>query len=249
MSSYFDWTGTLFDSPIALMLLACSVIMVGVALERWIYFRKRAANPAAALAQARGRLERGGLRDAIETCRAAAHPAGAVTADVLEGAAKRPAEAEEIIQVALSEQKLLLERNLGVLGSMATAAPLLGLMGTVVGIMRAFHDMGRTGSAAPSVVASGVSEALVTTAVGLVIAVPSVLLYNYFSRRVVVMLTVAENEARALRGVWLAAGRTSEAERRTEHPRRRDSGSGRADKSESEEIAELVVEDAAALIR
>ena len=60
MSSYFDWTGTLFDSPISLMLLACSVIMLGVALERWIYFRKRSANPGSALAQARARMPASG---------------------------------------------------------------------------------------------------------------------------------------------------------------------------------------------
>ncbi len=243
MSAYFDWAGALTGSPISLLLLLCSVVTLGVALERWIYFRKRGANPATALAQARGRLERGGLRDATETCRGAAHPAGAVAADLLEGGSQRPAEAEEIIQTSLSEQKLLLERNLGVLGSMATAGPLLGLMGTVVGIMRAFHDMARTGSAAPSVVASGVSEALVTTAVGLMIAVPSVLLYNYFSRRTVVMLTVAENEARTLRRVWVESGTSAE----TERPRRRDAG--RPVAAVRDEVEALAVEDAAALIR
>jgi hypothetical protein len=59
--------------------------------------------------------------------------------------------------------------------------------------------MAQTGSAAPSVVAAGVSEALVTTAGGLIIAVPAVLLYNYFTRRLNVMLTVAENSVRSLR--------------------------------------------------
>jgi biopolymer transport protein ExbB/TolQ len=65
--------------------------------------------------------------------------------------------------------------------------------------MRAFHDMARTGSAGPSVVAAGVAEALFTTAAGLVVAVPSVMLYNHFLRRTHVMLTEAENHARDLR--------------------------------------------------
>jgi biopolymer transport protein ExbB/TolQ len=82
---------------------------------------------------------------------------------------------------------------------MAAVAPLIGLLGTVWGIMRAFHDMASTGSAAPSVVAAGVAEALVTTAGGLVIAVPAVLLFNHFSRAMNVMLTVSENHARSLR--------------------------------------------------
>ena len=65
--------------------------------------------------------------------------------------------------------------------------------------MRAFHDMARTGSAGPSVVASGVAEALFTTAAGLLVAVPSVMLYNHFVRKMGNLLTVAENHARTLR--------------------------------------------------
>jgi biopolymer transport protein ExbB/TolQ len=103
------------------------------------------------------------------------------------------------MQIALSQQRLLLERNLSILGTMAAVAPLIGLLGTVWGIMRAFHDMSMAGSAAPSVVAAGVAEALITTAVGLVVAVPAVLLYNHFARRMNVMLTVAENHARTIR--------------------------------------------------
>jgi biopolymer transport protein ExbB/TolQ len=122
-------------------------------------------------------------------------------------------EIEEKLQIALSEQRLLLERNLGVLGTMGSTAPLIGLLGTVWGIMRAFHDMASTGSAGPSVVAAGVAEALFTTAAGLLVAVPSVLFYNQFVRRIAVMLTVAENQARQLR---LAARDQAGATRREE---------------------------------
>ena len=106
---------------------------------------------------------------------------------------------EEKLQIARSEQRLLLDRNLGMLGTMGNTAPLIGLLGTVWGIMRAFHDMARTGSAGPSVVAAGVAEALFTTAAGLLVAVPAVLLYNHLVRRMAVMLTTAENHARTLR--------------------------------------------------
>jgi biopolymer transport protein ExbB/TolQ len=71
--------------------------------------------------------------------------------------------------------------------------------------MRAFHDMARTGSAGPSVVAAGVAEALFTTAAGLCVAVPAVMLYNHLVRRMGVMLTTAENQARDLR-IGLASG-------------------------------------------
>ena len=110
---------------------------------------------------------------------------------------------DEMLQVALSQEKLLLERNLSRLGTMAAIAPLIGLLGTVWGIMRAFHDMAATGSAAPTVVASGVAEALVTTAAGLVVAVPALVLYNHFASRLNVMLTVAENNARLIHGALM----------------------------------------------
>jgi biopolymer transport protein TolQ len=103
------------------------------------------------------------------------------------------------MQIALSEQRLRFERNLGWLGTMGNTAPLIGLLGTVWGIMRAFHDLARTGSAGPSVVAAGIAEALFTTAAGLMVAVPAVMLYNHFVRRMTVMLTEAENHARGLR--------------------------------------------------
>ncbi|MGM0484502.1 MAG: MotA/TolQ/ExbB proton channel family protein, partial [Candidatus Krumholzibacteriota bacterium] len=119
--------------------------------------------------------------------------------EVLDAHTEEPEKTEERIHIALSQQKLLLQRNLGMLGTMAAVAPLVGLLGTVWGIMRAFRDMSSTGSAAPSVVAAGVAEALVTTAIGLIIAVPALMLYNHFARRMGVMLTEAENNARNLR--------------------------------------------------
>ena len=118
---------------------------------------------------------------------------------------------EDQLQIALSEQRLKLDRNLGVLGTMGNTAPLIGLLGTVWGIMRAFHDMARTGSAGPSVVAAGVAEALFTTAAGLMVAVPAVMLYNHFVRRITVLLTVAENHARVLRIALAEAGRPRDA--------------------------------------
>ena len=106
---------------------------------------------------------------------------------------------DERMQIALSEQKMLLERNVGVLGTLAATSPLVGLLGTVWGIMRAFNDMAQSGAAGPSVVAAGIAEALFTTAAGILIAVPAVVLHNHFARRMNTMLAVAENHGRSLR--------------------------------------------------
>jgi len=194
----FNWIGTLVESPILMVLMVCSVFTLGFTLERLVYFRKRTGDPDAILALALNSVRQGNTDEAIVHCRNTQHPFGVVAAETLTGYQNAPAETEEVMQVALSQQKLLLERNTGMLGTMAAVAPLIGLLGTVWGIMRAFHAMSAPGAGAPSVVVSGVAEALVTTAAGLVIAVPAVMLYNHFNRRLNTMLIVAENHTRSL---------------------------------------------------
>ncbi|MDX2473483.1 MAG: MotA/TolQ/ExbB proton channel family protein [Candidatus Krumholzibacteria bacterium] len=194
----FNWVGALTDSPILMVLVACSVVTLGFALERVLYFRKRNGNADITLLQAMGAVRDDRVNEAIIHCETNGHPMGSVAAATIKNFLTAPKETEEVMQVALSQQKLLLERNTGMLGTMAAIAPLIGLLGTVWGIMRAFHAMGAAGAGAPSVVAAGVAEALVTTAAGLVIAVPAVMLYNHFNRRLNTMLTVAENHTRTL---------------------------------------------------
>ena len=194
-----NWMQTLATSPTFLVLILCSVVTLGVSLERAHYFFKRRGNPDATLEAALIKVRAGEYKEAAFACQHTSHPLASVAAQVFEHRNHPTAEIEEKMQIALSEQKMLLERNIGFLGTMAGAAPLIGLLGTVWGIMRAFHDMAQAGTAAPSVVAAGVSEALITTAAGLVVAVPALVLYNHFSRQMNVMLTVAENHARNIR--------------------------------------------------
>ncbi|OGF13213.1 MAG: hypothetical protein A2W00_02865 [Candidatus Eisenbacteria bacterium RBG_16_71_46] len=199
MFENFDWIGAMRNSPVMLVILGCSILTLGFAIERAIYFFRRRGNPGSVMRAALEKVRDGNLKEAIWTCNSTAHPMGAVAAAVLRHAHLSEEAREDQLQVSLSEQRLQLERNLGVLGTMGNTAPLIGLLGTVWGIMRAFHDMARTGSAGPSVVAAGVAEALFTTAAGLLVAVPAVMLYNHFMRRIAVMLTVAENHSRSLR--------------------------------------------------
>ena len=199
MFENFDWIGAMRSSPVMVIILLCSVLTLGFAIERFIYFWTRRGNPDGVLASALVALRSGNTEEAARVCSKEAHPVGAVAADVIRCMDENPEAAEERMHITLSEQRLQMERNLGFLGTMGNTAPLLGLLGTVWGIMRAFHDMARTGSAGPSVVAAGVAEALFTTAAGLVVAVPAVMIYNHFVRRTGIMLTVAENHARTIR--------------------------------------------------
>jgi len=199
MFADFNWFKEMGSSPAFLILVACSILTLGATIERFIYFSKRRGDPDDTLRRALAEAGRGDYRDAARTCESSAHPFGPVAAELFRDGGFAEHGAEERMQIELSEQKMLLERNVGLLGTMAGIAPLIGLLGTVWGIMRAFHDMAQVGSAAPSIVAAGIAEALFTTAAGILIAVPSVVLYNHFSRRLGTMLTVAENHARSLR--------------------------------------------------
>jgi len=86
---------------------------------------------------------------------------------------------EIIIQRVVSEEKLKMEESNFVLATIASVSPFLGLLGTVWGIMKSFKNMGMMGSASITAVAPGISEALITTVVGLVVAIPAVVVYNY----------------------------------------------------------------------
>ena len=195
----FNWIQAMSKSPVMVAILFCSVITFGFAIERALYFWRRRGKSERILNAALERVRGGDLKQAEFACSVTPHPFGPIAAEVLRGARLEPEVQEEKLQIALSEQRMLLEKNLSWIGTMGNTAPLIGLLGTVWGIMRAFHDMASTGSAGPSVVAAGVAEALFTTAAGLLIAVPAVMLYNQFVRRMGVMLTDAENQARRLR--------------------------------------------------
>jgi biopolymer transport protein ExbB/TolQ len=96
----------------------------------------------------------------------------------------RPTEA--LIALLAEETKGLrweAEQRLAVLGTVANVAPFIGLFGTVIGVIRAFQSIALKASAGPSVVASGIAEALISTAAGLFVAVPAVIAYNYFLKR------------------------------------------------------------------
>jgi len=203
MFTEFNWIEATGSSPIFLVLIGCSVVTLAIVIERAWYFWKRSGNPDDTLEKTVAEIRTGDLDKAIWTCESSPHPMGRVAAAVFRIGRRKGESYEEKMQVALSQEKLLMEKNLSMLGTMAAIAPLIGLLGTVWGIMRAFHDMAATGSAAPTVVAAGVAEALVTTAAGLVVAVPALVLYNHFANKLNVMLTVAENNARLVHGALM----------------------------------------------
>jgi biopolymer transport protein ExbB len=163
------------------LLLASSVLTVAVIVERALVQSRERKALAALLERAEPALEKGDL-EAVS--RAAAETGGAAAA-VLSAGLRRgaPESAEERMAAARLRAKLALERRLLILGSLGNNAPFIGLFGTVLGVIKAFHDLSMTASAGPEVVMQGLSEALIATAVGLLVAIPAVMAYNLFQKR------------------------------------------------------------------
>ncbi len=91
---------------------------------------------------------------------------------------------ERTLQLGISEEIAKLERNMSWLATTASVTPFIGLFGTVLGIIRSFHDLGQQGSASLRVVAPGISEALLVTAAGLAAAIPAAIFYNHFGHSI-----------------------------------------------------------------
>ena len=101
---------------------------------------------------------------------------------------------ESKIEEKAIEVKYSLERNLNMLGTIATISPLLGLLGTVVGMIAAFTGLSEVTGANPDALAAGISQALITTAFGLFIAVPGLVLHKYFEQKVSYLLITLQIE-------------------------------------------------------
>jgi len=164
------------------LLVALSVICVGVAVERAIYLVMNTtpgADLQAALARFMARGDRGAFQKDLDGMKGVE---ARVLAAGLEAAKHGPDAAEEAIAGTMVFEKNRLDRFLIVLGTTGSNAPFIGLFGTVLGIIKAFHDLANMDAEGASAVMAGISEALVATAIGLIVAIPAVVLYNFFQR-------------------------------------------------------------------
>ena len=166
------------------LLVLLSLACIAVAVERLIYARSN-QSPRAALEKALGSFLRGADADGLvqELERIDGIEARVLAAGVAAGRQGGSAAAEEAMSGALAFERLKLERYLIVLGTTGSNAPFIGLFGTVLGIIKAFHDLALDTAEGSTAVMAGISEALVATAIGLMVAIPAVVLYNYFQRR------------------------------------------------------------------
>jgi biopolymer transport protein ExbB len=165
-------------------LLICSVVAVAIVIERLVFFSKQHGDSKELLRQLGQRIAVDDLAGAVKICRSEKGMLPKILEFGLQRGNKNRADITDALSIALMEHLNSLERNLGVIGTIAVIAPFVGLFGTVLGIIHAFDDIALKGNSSPAVVAAGVGEALVTTAAGLFVAVISVIFFNYFKTRI-----------------------------------------------------------------
>jgi len=176
-------------------LISLSVISLAITVDRLRYFRRRRGDTTRLMADLHRALERSDLGIARALLDRSNSVAAAVVAAGLSRSAHGASAVKEALAAATGHERGKLERRLGFLGTVGNNAPFVGLLGTVIGVVGAFDAMGRGGSGstlAPELVMGNIAEALVATAVGLVVAIPAVAMFNYFQGAITRMIDAAE---------------------------------------------------------
>jgi biopolymer transport protein ExbB len=176
-------------------LLLCSIISLAIAAERFWYLQSKRVTPKNLVAQV-WQWEKVGHLDAkrVQDLRIAS-PLGRVLAAGLVNRHHEREIMKESIEEVGRHVAHELERFLNTLGTIASITPLLGLLGTVIGMIKVFAVITAQGVGDPVVLASGISEALITTAAGLTVAIPSLMFYRFFRGRVDELVISMEQEA------------------------------------------------------
>jgi biopolymer transport protein ExbB len=181
------------------IIMALSVLGAAIIIERLLYFKRISVDEEKLFARIKASVQKGHYEEALSICDNNLSPLSALIKVGIEHRSYPETVQKEVLKDASSQEIPQLERNVSALGTIAHISPLLGLLGTVTGTMKAFGVLGRFGAVAdPSILAKGVSEALITTAAGIIVAVPAVIFYNLLVNKVNLILIKMENQVNAL---------------------------------------------------
>jgi biopolymer transport protein ExbB len=165
-------------------LILCSVMVLAIVIERLVALRRQRIMPSGFIEQVRRHWYRGDIKAALECCD---ERRAAIARIVKVGLMRHESSVEEIEKALESAGQIEangLNSHVRGLGLVANLAPMLGFLGTVTGMIKAFNAIAAAGTSNPGLVASGISEALLTTAAGLVVGIPSLALFHFFRGRV-----------------------------------------------------------------
>lgn len=177
------------------LILLCSVVALAICIERLYTLNPRKIAPPHLLATVWKQLKAGELDSNRLRQLRQSSPLGRILAAGLSNAGHGRDVMKESIQEAASHVIHELERYLNTLGTIAAIAPLLGLLGTVVGMIKVFAEIMAQGTGNASALAGGISEALITTAAGLVVAIPALAMHRYLSGRIDAIVINLEQES------------------------------------------------------
>ena len=179
------------------LLLGTSVLAVAVIIERLLVITRRHKEQGATLDLLASQPAEAGIDD-IRKGLQKGSVLERIAIDVQSHAAKGLAIVEQQLETRLALERNDLEKRLLILATLGNNAPFIGLLGTVLGVIRAFHDLGASAGQGPEVVMQGLAEALVATAVGILVALPCVASYNYLQKRVNDLMLEADRFGRTL---------------------------------------------------
>ncbi len=180
--------------PFMWPLLACSVLIITITIERSWFLQNRLVSPKGLKAQIINLLDKESISKKQASEISNLSSLGFLLINCIKYKNLQRDNLESKIEEKAIEVKYGLERNLTMLGTIATISPLLGLLGTVVGMITAFTGLTETAGANPDLLASGISQALITTAFGLFIAVPGLVMHKYFEQKITYLLITLQKE-------------------------------------------------------
>lgn len=168
--------------PVMIPLLFCSVLAVAVCLERLWYLLGSRVDTEDLMEDIKLSLGQGKILEAMQIAKKSKGPVAAVLAAGIAYYDNDKEEIKERIQEVGKEEIYKMERRMGILDTIITIAPLMGLLGTVTGIIQSFNVLGALeGIEQPAALSTGIAEALITTATGLLIAIPTMAIYSYLN--------------------------------------------------------------------
>lgn len=177
-------------------LILMSVISIGVVLERLDFFKQIRLATQTLRAAIQTSFEKQQYDEILEHCHKSESPLAAmVLAEAASSCDAESADAERVMTLAMRGEMARLKRYLPILATVSSIAPFVGLFGTCKGIIGAFSDISTQGMGGPSVIAAGISEALVSTATGLLVAIPALMFYNYFTKGIANLALELESSA------------------------------------------------------
>ncbi len=164
-------------------IMCCSIVALAITIERLYFLRENRIHPPEFVAKMKRVLNENMVQEAIAIC---SHNLWPISKIMEAGILKRDQPRDHIkeaIEHAGKKESAKLHRYLAVLATIAIISPLLGLLGTVTGMIKVFQVISLQGVGHPTALAAGISEALITTAAGLLVAIPTLVVHNYFLKK------------------------------------------------------------------